>query len=501
MGEWSSGFNFDGIDVGVNGIACAGSISCSTIAASNITSTGDVTGNAATATALATARNIFGISFDGTANVSGDAVNNGHFASVPTGGQAGHFVTLNGTAPTVIAGRSAWYSDSSGNPSFRNGTGSAATLIRTGGAAGTPSSITLTNGTGLPISTGVSGLGTGVATFLATPTSANFMTAVTGGKLTRVFNDETEKLAATPDFAGQLAFQRSPGSLLYANGVETGDWQTPSVSQFSGLGTGVGIFLGTPSGENLATALTTALPATKGGTGLTSLGTGVATFLATPTSANLAAAITNETGSGSLVFATSPTLTTPTLSRSGSGTVFTATDATCNLTMVTDSSGRNFLTSSGITGSYVTATANNEAFVYVNALNNTSGQRVMRFGNLSNRFQIQRLNDANTSITATPFSFANDAATNSFYMSTSGGVGFGTTSDPGAGGIQTAGKIISGNTVRLKGYTFATLPAATQGDTAFITDGVAIPVFMANAAGGGSTVTKVFYNGTNWVNG
>lgn len=40
-------------------------------------------------------------------------------------------------------------------------------------------------------------------------------------------------------------------------------------------------------------------------------GTGVGTFLATPTSANLAAAITNETGTGSLVFSTSPVLTTP----------------------------------------------------------------------------------------------------------------------------------------------------------------------------------------------
>ena len=44
-------------------------------------------------------------------------------------------------------------------------------------------------------------------------------------------------------------------------------------------GTNVATFLATPTGANLASALTTALPATKGGTGLTSLGTGVATAL------------------------------------------------------------------------------------------------------------------------------------------------------------------------------------------------------------------------------
>lgn len=48
-----------------------------------------------------------------------------------------------------------------------------------GGALGTPASGTATNLTGLPISSGVSGLGTGVATFLATPSSANLAAALT----------------------------------------------------------------------------------------------------------------------------------------------------------------------------------------------------------------------------------------------------------------------------------------------------------------------------------
>ncbi len=180
------------------------------------------------------------------------------------------------------------------------------------------------------------------------------------------------------------------------------------------------------------------------------LGTGVATFLATPTSANLAAAVTDETGSGSLVFATSPTITTPTLSRGSTGLVFTAQDnnnASCNLT--TDASGRCFFTVNGKTngtgnsGAYVQLNGFEEAWTTLNVTSNTSGQRVMRFGTLSNRFSIQRLNDAISSITATPFSFANNAPTNSFYMDSSGNIGLGTSS-------PTAFVDINSNTLRVR---------------------------------------------------
>jgi len=128
---------------------------------------------------------------------------------------------------------------------------------------GTPQSGTLTSCTGLPISTGVSGLGTNVATFLATPSSANLIAALT---------DET-----------------GTGAAVFAN--------TPTL---------VTPILGTPTSGTLTSC--TGLPIS---TGVSGLGTGVATFLATPSSANLASAVTGETGSGALVFATSPTLTTP----------------------------------------------------------------------------------------------------------------------------------------------------------------------------------------------
>lgn len=53
--------------------------------------------------------------------------------------------------------------------------------------------------------------------------------------------------------------------------------------------------------------ITGTLAASNGGTGLSALGSGVATWLGTPSSANLRGALTDETGTGSAVFATSPT--------------------------------------------------------------------------------------------------------------------------------------------------------------------------------------------------
>lgn len=65
--------------------------------------------------------------------------------------------------------------------------------------------------------------------------------------------------------------------------------------------------LGTPSSGVLSSCSAYAQSA------LTGLGTGVSTFLGTPSSANLLAALTDKTGTGSVVFATSPTFVTPVL--------------------------------------------------------------------------------------------------------------------------------------------------------------------------------------------
>lgn len=76
------------------------------------------------------------------------------------------------------------------------------------------------------------------------------------------------------------------------------------------------------SGQVTGVTNTTITPAVGS---ITGLGTGVATWLATPNSANLASVVTDETGSGALVFATSPTLVTPILGTPQSGNFTTGT--------------------------------------------------------------------------------------------------------------------------------------------------------------------------------
>lgn len=85
--------------------------------------------------------------------------------------------------------------------------------------------------------------------------------------------------------------------------------------------------LGTPQSGTLTNC--TGLPVA---TGVTGFGSGIATFLATPSSANLAAAVTGETGSGALVFATSPTLVTPALGTVASGVISACTSTGMVLT-------------------------------------------------------------------------------------------------------------------------------------------------------------------------
>jgi len=125
------------------------------------------------------------------------------------------------------------------------------------------------------------------------------------------------KLMVVTDGAGAGA------AVLNANPTEAGSGTVTSVA-VSGGSTGLTTSGGPITGSGTITVAGT-LAVANGGTGITSLGAGVADFLGTPSSANLITAVTDETGTGALVFATSPTLVTPALGTPASGTLTNAT--------------------------------------------------------------------------------------------------------------------------------------------------------------------------------
>jgi len=170
-------------------------------------------------------------------------------------------------------------------------------------ALGTPISGVMSNVTGLPVSTGISGLGTGVATFLATPTSANLITAV---------SDETG--------SGSLVFGTSPAlTTSVTTPSTTFALLNTTATTINAFGAATAVNIGAATGT-LTVANTTL--AAKAITASTTLGvTGVATFTAQPIVSSLTASqavfsdgskglVSNAiTGTGSVVMSASPTLT------------------------------------------------------------------------------------------------------------------------------------------------------------------------------------------------
>jgi hypothetical protein len=205
----------------------------------------------------------------------------------------------------------------SGTDSSSVAFGTGGTVIYSGGALGTPSSGTLTNCDGLPLTTGITGtlgvanggtgitsFGTGVATWLGTPSSANLRSAVT---------DETG--------IGSLVFADTPTLVTPVLGVAT----ATTINKVTLTAPATGSTLTVADGKTLTASNTLTFTGTDSSSVAFGAGGTVAytanklSAFAATTSSELAGVISDETGTGVLVFNSSPTLTTPRLSGSSTG--------------------------------------------------------------------------------------------------------------------------------------------------------------------------------------
>ena len=204
---------------------------------------------------------------------------------------------------------------------------------------------------------------TGVGTLTVGTWNATIINSTYGGTGInnggRTITVGTGNVSFTADSGGSTITLPSTGTVATLSGTETLANKTLTSP-----------ILGTPTSGTLTNC--TNLPIS---TGISGLASGVINFLQTPSSSNLIAAITDETGTGSLVFGSSPVITTPelTLSTTTSTTQGRiAWDSTNSKIIVGDGSAAKSFTSSTVsfkqeTSSYTLILSDKDKIVEVSS--------------------------------------------------------------------------------------------------------------------------------------